>query len=492
MSLLGFLLSPMSVFVWGLGLIGFLVGPLVSKRLANLHLWLMAWCMKRFAIVVTEHNELLVKTMDFVDLGVEQMSFGESSKSFEDPAAALHHWMGFPFAFADEESGTLFDPRHAALGMRKRDLREKGLGAIPASNTEWERHGIYKWMPMVFEMPSSHELVDLNAVSEIIGGGERAEYPNRIEELYKLSRTPFGSRTSMMRLAMPVIAFFGVFAGLGLLSSQVSGGGGGTTVSFDSMSLLAGTGGIAGTLKEYGWRRVALVAAGSLIPLGVFVLVSIFAGIAVAIAVFVVFGLGFIFTPAISLLARASSRASGFLATTLYLKLGLLGYRTPVLVWEPDGYSLVDESELGDVNVNKWYTLAGTKFGVTYLPEEDSFGPDVIEEENLETTNTAVADGGDASEMPPGYVANPSLRRGRYAGYVPETLSDNSFFLNAGIALNRMANAANGEKSLRRLLESKEKYGDGDTLGVSDKTIAYATFASTIIAGGLGVWVFFL
>jgi hypothetical protein len=79
-----------------------------------------------------------------------------------------------------------------------------------------------------------------------------------------------------------------------------------------------------------------------------------------------------------------------------------------------------------------------------------------------------------------------------YAGYIHDEVDEDSWYLDTGIAVQRFRGSALGERTLRRLTWSKQKYGDGSALGFEDKTIMYATFGSMVLASAIGVFAFLL
>lgn len=496
MAFISFIFSGVGLFTLLCGLLLFILLPVgsmipgVSKKFANVHLYLAMWATKRASIVVSEHNDLLFKSMKFDDLGVEQITFGTETKEFEDPATALHHWMGFPFALADEVHGVLFDPRHAAIGDRKQHAEAKNEMHIRATDHEWDAYEVYGWIKGVFELPKNkHELVDLSMVRQMTTGNERAEYPSRIETMYRNSRIPYASKTPITRFLMPVVAFLATFGGLWLISSQGSSGGvGGSTVGYGSafLGIAAGT---QVDWKEAG-KMLAIMLPLPTIFLLVFVLVSPITAILGLIAV----SMGFLLLPFLTLVARPSKTLSGGLAK-FYLMLGFLGYRQPVFEWTPEKYRLREFDELEDVQNVKWYSLANTLVGFSFAPDPDSWGPEVMEHSELETRKEVVTDGGDVgddtSNIPAGYTKYPDMQRAVYAGFVPSRIKRTNYYLHSGITLSRFTNAAIGEKSLRKLLQAKEKYGE-DGWGLSDKTVLYMTMGAGLIGTALGVFVFFL
>lgn len=539
LALLGFLFSLKGIFVMLTGVLLFLVIPIVPRttgefrKFSNLHLWLATSILQRAAIVVSEHGDLLLKRMEFDDLGVEKISFGDEEKEFEDPDAALHHWMGIPFALASEAKGVLFDPRHAALGKRKQEAKEHGEYSIRATQSEWNQYQVHEWKKGVFEFTrDAYEMVNLSAVKHLVDGGERAEYPGRVEELYKHSRLPYQEGTGTAKFILIVVAMIGPFAALWLMASQgSSGGGGGSTVGYggfllwipalksldkddvrewasrarDRLEPMARTaakhlrsgasraGDKGGDIiEDVDWKHVAIVSSVVLPLPTIFLLVFVFVNPLTAILAFIVLGIGF-WTPALfTVLLRPTQRLGGGYARLLF-KLGLTGYEKPVFEWTPSKYQLREASELEDVSETKWYGLAGSLVGFTFTPSEESWGAEVMDIGDLQARREAVADGGHPSEsnIPANYLRVPDMTRASsYAAFVPKRLPRDKYYLNTGIATGRFTDSAVGSKALSRLLWAKEEYGEAD--GLSDKTMIYAMLGSGVCSFALGVFVFFL
>lgn len=540
-ALLGFLASFQGIFALLLGMLLFLALPIVPRatdkfhRFANLHLWLSMSILTRAAIVVSEHGDILLKRMQFDDLGVETMQFGDEEKEFEDPDSALHYWMGIPFALADEVHGVLFDPRHAALGARKQDAKEKNEYAARASDTVWQRDGIYKWIKGVFEMPKQNELVDLGAVRYLVDGGERSEYPARTERYYEYSRDPFKTATRATRFILIVVALLGPFAMMWLLASQGGGGGGGggSTVSYELgvfalwliplnevlpdglldtarraaarvkaavtsagagiKSAAAGGGSDAkDSFDDVPWKDVGIVL-GVVLPLPtLFLLLFVFASPIFAVLFFVTLGMGFWAVPLLAILTRPWNLVSGGLSRLL-LKLGLLGYERPVWEWTPAKYRLREYDHLDSTGDVTWYNLSGSLVGFSFDPSPDSWGAEVVEKSELETRSEVATDGGEAVDgnLPTGYTRAPSMSRAdMFAAMVPTRIKNSCYYLHTGIATGRFADSAVGDKSLSRLLWSKDKYGGEG--GLSDRSIVYAMVGCGLLSFVFGVWVFFL
>lgn len=540
----------MSLLAAGAG--GFMIGLLVFFLLpfigagtgwgwpSRAMLFLATMPIRRFAIVVSENNDIVDKTMEYDALGFERITLDGVPKAFEDPANRLHSWLGLRFAFADEETGVLFDPRDAALGEQKRTFDERGEATFDATDGEYAEQGVEKWVPAAFTFDSGYQLVDLSAAAELVDGGERSEYPKRVKELYKHSRDPFGEAMSMLRLFLPVIAFMGTFGGIWMLASQIGvpggSGGGGSVVGFGTLILLAGFPGFGGDdegddsadagadgdpladdpedrgppaemngapddggdgpgfLDRHGATLAKI--AGGIIGLALFAgfavgLFALWGPIAAVLGVFA-FGAGFLCLPVLAQLGRLSQGIGGAF-TSLFFKLGFASYRKPVLVWTPKSYELREYDELPDVAPDPtWYTLFGSRIGFTFEPGKESFGEAGVSTGELDAHTTELATDGGANEsnVPSvRYEKAAELGPDRMGGFVPS--DKGAYGVLTDIALGWWSDSANGTKSMRELLQAKEEFG-GDEPPVSDKTLAYLTAAMGIMGGILGIVIFVL
>lgn len=505
--------------------------------------WLATQPIRRLAIVVSEHNDLVPKTMKFDALGVERITLDGENKAFGDPANRLHEWLGVPFALADEEKGVLFDPRDAAMGERKRKFDERNDDSFAATDGEWQSYGITKWVPGAFTFDEGYELVDLSAASELVDGGERSEYPKRVKEMYKHSRDPFSDGTPLMRLALPVLAFAATFGGVWLLASQVGvpGGGGGGTVVQGSLALLvallAMPGGDGGdddgegeddgeklllsdavdeedpedegkigdgpsplarardfcATHDSAIRRV-LASVGVLV---VFVAVEaallLTLGLFAAIVAPIAFLAGLATVPMLALtLGKLAPNSVGGAFTNLFFKLYFASFRKPVLTWTPRRYEVREEDALPDTAPDpEYYSLYGTRIGFSFEPGPDSFGEAGISMSKLGnyTEASIKTDGGRSdSRVPPTYSLAPSLGPDDYGAFVDDR---GDYGVLTSIALGWWSNSADGTNSMRELLHAKEQFG-GDDPAVGDKTIMYLTAAMGFLGAALGVGIFVL
>jgi hypothetical protein len=426
-------------------------------------------------------------------LGLHTVSIDGQTKTVEDPDQALHHWLGIRFGLINEEHGVMFDPRHAAMGQRKKEYDDNGEGEFVATEEEWSELDVSMWKPGVFEFPYAHELVDLSKVKHIIDGGERSEFAERVETLYEHSRDPFNEGSSATKFLYPIIAFAAIFGGIWFMSSQFGApSGSGSTVGYGFLFLLFSLSGLDG-LKAIDWRRVLAYIALFALPVLPVVGLFLFAGLVTTIAVLVAFTIGFLVMPFFTLLGQASSIIGGALSK-LYMKLGLLGYRKPVLKWTPRKYELVEYDSLETTENVEWYSLFGNLVGVTFEPDESSWGAEVENRAELEA-QIPVTDGGKdkslKSNLPAKYVRSEEIGKNTdmYGGFIPKRIRDNQYYVNTQIALNRFAGTANGDKSLRKLLEAKETHGSSNS-GLDENMVFKTTAISGLFAAILGLGIF--
>lgn len=484
-AILGLFLHPLSLFSFGLGLIAFVGLPIVSKltgwkQPAHFLFWLAKKPLNRMAIVVSEHNDILFKQMSFNARGVEQITLDGVKKDFEDPDSALHYWLGVPFALADETAGVLFDPRHAALGKRKHSHEQREQYSFPATEKEWESYGVSKWIRGVYEFPTNYELVNLSMVRSLVDGGERSEYPHRTEELYKHSRDPFGEGAGIAKFFYPILAFAVIFGGIWFMASQFgTPQGSGSTVSFSLLALVA-----VPTRAKKGLGALAVIA----VLLGYAFFVYLIGGPLVLIAASIALVTGFTMLPAFAILFKASNTIAGFFSSSFF-RLGFLGYNRPVFVWTPQAYRLREYSELdSDTPDPTWYGLFGSLVGFTFEPQSESWDAEVIKNDDLEAQQ--IADDSTDTKLPKG-VARTNIIRDRMGAFVPERVKSSAYYLDSKIAQARFKNSASGEKSLKRLLEAKEKHGEGAG-GLDDRAVLYLTAAGGFVGMCLGVFFFLL
>lgn len=515
-TIISFLLSMWGATTIFVGFALFLMLPILSamtrfKVFTRFFLGLATFPLRRVGFVIAESNEAYFKQIN-LELGLLSTTIDDDLKLIEDPAQRMHHWLGIRFGLVNEEHGVVFDPRDAAAGMRKRAYNDRDESEFPATDDEWNEWGVTKWVPAVFEMPKQYEIVDLSAVKELIDGGERAEWGERVEELYKHSREPFGSGTPLGKYLYPIIGFCAPFFGIWVLKSQLGGSSVGSSVSFSTAVMLSSLmmvgasvdlDGFKERLRAIDWALVGGVLALTGTPIGVFGAIAILFSPSLAVAVLIALLIGMSIMPLLTFLAQASAGLSGSLSK-FYFKLGFLGFRQPVFVWTPTKYVLreFDHLETDAKKQTTWYDIFGQTVGFSFEPDVSSWGPEVMSHQELEAgmhpgdTDTTITDGGTGrqiteTEVPPNFARSESLQRDKYGGFIPKRLSDACYYLHSGIVMNRFANSAVGEKSLRKLLEAKQEHGAADD-GVADATVFRTTALTTIIGAATGIAIFLL
>lgn len=487
-AIFSFLISTWGIFCILLGLLSFIGLPFIStattwKGPANFFLRLGAWPITRSSFVVSESNDAYFKQLTLTALGLHTVDVDGDEKVVEDPDSALHYWLGMRFSFVDEEHGVMFDPRHAAVGMRKRAKEQANEGVYLATEQEWESDDIQKWLPGVFEMPTKNELVNLSAVQALIDGGERSEFAKRVEQLYQHSRDPLGSDRPPMKLLFPVIALIAPFAGIWFMVSQFGlPGGPSTTVGYGALFMLAG--------REVEKKHVAVFGA-VLTVVGILAGITVLLNPIVTVAVVLSYLLGLLVLPLLTVLAKPSALLAGAIST-IYFKLGFFGYRQPVIEWTPRKYVTRELDDLDTTSNIEYYDQWGHQIGVTYEPGPESWGAEPVSHGEIEAQQMVTDGGASATQtnLPPKYVASSQIKRGQYGGYLPKRVKDDHYYIDSGIAMERFKNSSNGEKAHRKLLQAKDEHGASNS-GLSDATVFKASLVTGSISflAGIGIFV---
>lgn len=481
-ALFGVLFSPIGLFVFLLGLMQFILGPVIPRitnqfhALARLHLWLGTGMLKRGAVVVTEQGDLLLKRMSPTGIGTEKISLDGETKEIEDPAHAKSSWHGIPFALVEGVHGFMFTPQHAAMGARKREHEEQSEMVAKATAPERELYDVLGWVRGVFEFPEgTYELPDLAMVRELVAGVERGEHPQRIKKFYEYSRDPYDTGTSATQFILLLVALIGPFMAIWLMASQSSTPTG--TVGWGSSLMLAllvsGVGLTRDDLKKTG------VALAVVLPLPLlFLLVFVLTSPLYAILLFIVMGMGFWFVPILTQILKISDKAAESIAPLL-IKMGLMGYDTPIWELTNRGYRVREYSNLDSVSEERvtWHRLLGRTVGFTFTPTTESWDTEVVDRNELDAR--AVADGGPTTNIPAGHNRVPDRGRAVYGDFIPSKLKRGCYYIATGVGMSRIAKAARGNKSHQRLLQAKEQHGGEG--GMSDR----AMIISMSLLGGL-------
>jgi hypothetical protein len=498
-TFLGLLTSPFGMLAFLGGLVMFLILPMVPRvtnyfqSFARLHLWLAARMLQRASIILSEHGDLILKRISPDDIGTETASFDDDTKEFEDlnERKAKSSWMGIPFALADEVHGFLFTPIEAALGARKNSAEKRDEMVVKATAGERDTHNVQGWVRGVFSFPKdTHELVNLNKVRHLVTGIERAEHPQRVETFYELSREPYEEGTSATDMILILMAIVGPFAAIWVLASQLGFGGGGgpsSTVGYGSyLALLVNLGGLE-AIRRFDWKKVAvsIVVLGPL-PL-LFVVLALFVSPIIAVMIFVIIGMGFWTLPLLIEILKISTGAANTISGLL-LKSGFFGYEKPVWEYTARGYQIREFNKL-DVDEENivWHPFLGRTFGFTFDPDPSLWDDALVDTDSLKEKMEVPTDAN--TNVPSDYTRVPDKQRAVYGSFVPNRLKRSQYYVWTGIALERMKNVATGEKSHKRLTQSKEEHGS--VSGLDQSSIMKTVFAGGLISflAGLGVFI---
>jgi len=525
-ALISTLISPYGMFAVASGLLLFFLLPAVPRALgifrafANLHLWLGARMLKRATVVVAEQGDLLLKRMRPNDVGTEEVEFQDTTKEFEDPHQAKSSWMGIPFAFADEVHGVMFSLRDGAIGRRKKRAEEKDEMVIRATESESQMYEIMAWVRGVLEFPEGrHELVNLNHIRQLMTGSERAEHPQRVKTYYQNSREPYKDGRSTAEYIMLIVALLAPFGMMFLIWQQMSGQGnvGGSTIVGTLLLAVPSLGELRDRIQAVDWSAVraaiihAVKVAVVVLPLPLtFLGIGYFVNPTFSMILLLIFAAGFLLIPLLVELLKVSDGITGTLSKTL-LKMGLLAYSKPVFEETQRGYRIREFDQLDDVDESNivWHTLLGRQFGFTFTPDRDMWGTELadtqrLRNERLFATESAAkrtdeiryTDGGDevqnvsaaTTNLPSGYAIVPEKQRAVYGSMVPAKLRDGCYYLLTGVALQRFANVATGEKTMKRLEKSKEEFGEE---GDQSRGLVWAIAVLGILSLLAGIVVFF-
>jgi len=349
----------------------------------------------------------------------------------------------------------------------------------------------------VFSFPEgTHELVNLTNARYLVTGDERAEQPQRVKKYYELSQEPYSDSRTATQLFMVLAALIGPFAMIWILASQL--GAPDSTVSFGLLSLLAGLGGVA---KRLSLERM-LVSIVVLLPLPLLLLViAVLVSPLIAGALLILLLVGFSIMPLLTQVLKFSDRiARSF--SRLLLKLGLMGYETPVLEYTASGYRTREYSKLDAVDEDNiyWHTFLGRKFGFTFAPNESVWNNEIVDRDAISNRAEAVTDGGTMKQdgerklsgsktnIPSGYTRIPERSRAVYGTFVPSRLKRSHYYVSVGKALERFTHVATGEKSHNRLGQAKEEFGGGSSMDTA--AVAKLSAAMGIVSFLLGILIF--
>jgi hypothetical protein len=534
-QLIATLTTPVGiVFLFG-GLILFFGLPIVPRTLnifhglSRFHIRLGTRMLKRASVVISEQGDLLLKRMSPNDIGTEEMQFADETKEFEDPHQAKSHWMGIPFAFADEVHGVLFSLRDAALGRREKVAKENDELVIKATEQERDMYDVIGWQKAVYEFPTDvYELVNLNHIRHLMTGNERSEHPQRVKTYYRNSRIVYSDGPSTVRVILLLAALIGPFVATFFIWQNVGrgGAGGSSVIGMLFLGLIGNplsaiksrlSGGGSGGGRD--WRGMiktlarkvkhAIKVGVVVVPLpALFVAIGYYVAPTYAFILAVIMAIGFLFIPLLVEVLKISDGLTHALSHRL-LKMGLAAYRSPVWEETPSGYRLREYSQLDKVDQEHvaWHSLLGRACGFTFTPGRESWGTEVVDTTELKGTmladgsgdplappNTATGSHKSAAKtnIPSGYSIIPEKQRAVYGSMVPASIKRDKYYLWAGVALGRFRNVATGRKTFKRLEKSKEEFGEDAGLSEKSLIIAMSVLGSLSLVSGIVVFFFII
>jgi hypothetical protein len=509
------LFSPFGVVAALLGFVSFFLIPFIPRitrhfyGFARFHQTLAGIILKRSAIVVSEHGDLLLKRMSYDDAGVEMIGFSDTKKEFEDTNGAKSWWLGMRFGLADEKHGFFFTPRDAATGRRKHEAEEADEMIAKATADERDQYDVMGFVRGVFAFPRDvYELVDLTDVRYLVPGSERAEQPQTVKKFYEISQEPYSDKKTAVQLFLLLGAAIGPFAMVWILATQL--GGPDETVSYGAEILLLLSLAMPTTEQvKHGLKLFAIYTA-VLLPLpAIFTAIAVYVSPAISVSLLVLFVLGFMIFPAFSQILKASDGAANAMARLL-LKLGFMGYDEPVLVQTDSGYETREYGKLPEVSQEKisWHTFLGRKFGFTFTPDESVWDNEPISTDAINNRSEVATDGGkvkqktngkntqtrkisgNKSNIPSGFTRIPERTRAVYGEFVPSRVSDSKLYVHVGRSLERFKHVATGQKSYNRLERAKEEFGGGS--GFEERTVAILMAVLSTVSLLLGIGIFLL
>lgn len=505
------ILSPFGMLAMLLGLVSFFMIPFIPRitrhfyAFARFHQTLAGMILKRSAIVVSDHGDLILKRMSYDDAGVEMIGFSDTKKEFEDTDGAKSWWLGMRFGLADEKHGFFFTPRDAATGRRKREAEEADEMVAKATEAERNQYDVMGFVRGVLSFPKGvYEMVDLTDVRYLVTGSERAEQPQTVKKFYEISQEPYSDKKTAVQLFLLLAAAIGPFAMVWILASQL--GGPSETVSYGANLVL-----IAGLTMPNSEQvkhalKLFVIYTSVLLPLpAIFGAIALFISPAISVSLLVLFVIGFMIFPVFSQVLKASDGAANAMSRLL-LKLGFMGYDEPVLEYTESGYETREFANLPDVSKENisWHTFLGRKFGFTFTPDASVWDNEPVPTSEITNKSEAITDGGQMqhrsnghekmggikTNIPSGFSRIGERTRAMYGEFVPTRVSDSKLYVHVGRSLERFKHVATGQKSYNRLERAKEEFGGGS--GFDERTVAILMAVLSTLSLLLGVAIFLL
>lgn len=454
------------------------------------------------ALTFNNSSELTLKRRSFDEKhDAEYINFGGMfggvKRYLLDRDDRYHSFYNVPFAFVDERFGVPVDPRDVDVGssMRK-DQKNSRYEHRVATDGGWSES-----VKAVFERPVGHIGVRLSEASTMYGGSIDAKVLERIREFYQSGQAPKNNTTALKQLLVPIGAFIAVvlmgffIAGQGAASSAAPSGGStnGTTIN---TGLLLFTASVS-NWRAWNWRDImvggVLASIAAVIVLG---LVVIFSGPVSLIGMTLPLGawavvcllLGLAAPPFVAQWFGRSLGPLGMALGKLYLIIGLLSFRRPVIDYDDGEYRVVEyDAEEWPVEPH-WYRFAFNRVGVSFNNEEENW-PDGTTLSPVKVEEMAKGDG--PGKSPSGYETTDLIKVGDIHGFVPEDVDDEATYVRTDRTTGWLGEAGKDRRLLQIALETaKQDFGGGEK-PVDDKWIMAFTMASMAMGAVFNWLVFF-
>ncbi len=462
-------------------------------------------------------NDLTLKRRQYdEDHDYDYLTYGgitsKVKRYLHDRPDRYHSFYGTPFAFVEEWVGVPVDPRDVDAGRSLRKNREHSRYEHRVVDGE----SIKESVKAVFERPRGRVGVRLSEVITLYGGSLDAKSLEKLRDFYQNSQSPKDNTSGLLKLMIPVGAFIAVV----MMGMFMSGGGGAAAPSPGSDNSTITTGllligmalptrsdddgadesdggddddGILEKLKALNWRDVVVAGLGVTVALSVAAVLLLafpspvsLLGTALPLGAWCVlfFALGAGLPPVIARWFGRSLGPIGMALGKLYLIIGLLAFRRPVIDYDDGEYQVVEYDESGFDVEPHWYRFAFSRVGVSFVNDEENWPEGTtLETEQVEE----IARGGDETFAPPDMVRTDKIAVNSIGGLVPQPddVDEDSVYVRTDRTTGVLAEAGKDRRLLQAAMEkAKQDYGGG-AQPISDKWIVGAT----VVSIGMGVLV---
>lgn len=448
-----------------IGAAAFFLLPLLKpdKSVGDKFIWLAVTGLHKATLSMQEEGNLHWKKLQYDSSGPQKVEIRGETITLSDPAKVIRPFKGKSLALSDEIHGIIFRVSDALAGKQREIADAQNKMVNGASKSEKNEYNVYAWIRKYLKVPVNTS-VDLTHIRKLATGNERGTDPTTVKKYYIFSRIHDLAKTSIWKMALPVITYIAVF----IIIQQFTGSGGsggsaapvgnnGTTVS-----LLFVTPWVEkhkGVFSIIGVYSVVIIS--TYLMLGyVYALLPVFFGLGIVVGLV---GMT-IFITGLCIL-----RVGGMFSTFL-LDLGLRTYEYPTITETKNGYELIEgngEGPMHRLGKHKLY-FDVSKSGVRDRKGYAGTGEHIAKSEK-------------------GLDQKVSTNRlTHYGWYIPEKIQRNAHYITSTDALQSLASGFIGNDTDEKHQDAKEEYGDGD-LGASDSTIIASIFIAIMLAIATGM-----